>query len=127
MTSAWDAAARSRYSGVSAKRRLQCRTYLFRLQTNSANVSFHPAGHVLGSAQILIETDQVPVEIERGRYRRDHLLFELQIGHFEVVLLHPDIAAIHRRAKSVQQILRQRQIDTAVSEWIQAEKTAVHS
>ena len=55
---------------------------------------------------ILIEAHQIPVEIERGRYRGDDLLLELQVGGLHVVFLHADVAAVDGGAEAVEQILR---------------------
>ena len=68
-----------------------------------------------------IEADQIPVEIESRGDGGDHLLLELQIGDLQIVLLHADIAAVHRRSEAVQQILRDLQIEIAAGIRIQAE------
>ena len=49
---------------------------------------------------ILIEADQIPIEIQSGSDCGDHLLFELQVGGFHVVFLHPDIAACSRPSRN---------------------------
>ena len=77
---------------------------------------------LLARAHVLIEADQIPVEIQSRGYGGDHLLLELQIGDLQIVLLHADIAAIHRGAESVQQILRHLQIEIARRVRIQAEE-----
>ncbi len=74
---------------------------------------------------VLIEAHQIPVEIERGGNGGDHLLLELQIGDFHVVLLHADVAAVHGAAEAVEQVLRDRKIEIAVGERIQAVIVAV--
>ena len=51
---------------------------------------------------------------------------ELQIRDLDIVLLNTDIAPVHRRAQSVEQILRDLQIQIAGSIGIKAEKRAVH-
>ena len=47
----------------------QAVAYGEKLQLGSAQVSFHPAGHVLGSAQILIEMDGLRI-VNSGDYKR---------------------------------------------------------
>ena len=68
---------------------------------------------LLARAHVFIEADQVPVQVENRRNRGDHLLLELQVGHFQVVLLHADVAAVHRRSEPLQQVLRHLQIEVA--------------
>ena len=64
----------------------------------------------LPRAHVLPELHQVPIQVENGRYRGGHLLPELEIGHLDVVLLHADVAPVHGRSETVQQILRDLQI-----------------
>ena len=76
-------------------------------------------------AHVVVEAHQVPVEIERRRDGGDHLLLELQIADFQIVLLHADIAPVDGGAETVQQVLRDLQIEIAVGVRVQAEVTAV--
>ena len=43
-----------------------------RIAIGGASVSFHPAGHVLGSAQIAIRVDGAPTIVASGDYKRAH-------------------------------------------------------
>ena len=81
---------------------------------------------LLARMDILIETHQIPIKIQRRRHSSDDLLLKLQIRHFQIIFLHADIAAVHGAAKSVQQILRQLQIERATGIRIEAEESAVN-
>ncbi len=80
---------------------------------------------LLARAHVLVEADQIPVQIERRRYGGDHLLLELQIADLHVVPLHADVAAVDGASESLQQVLRDLQIEIAGSVRIQAEHLAV--
>ncbi len=77
---------------------------------------------LLARCQILMETHQIPIQIQHRRNRSDHLLLELQIGDLQVVLLHPDVAPIHRASEALQQVLRDLQIQIAARVRIQIEE-----
>src|SRR5215469_7423563 len=72
-----------------------------------------------------METDEVPIEVQHSRNGGDHLLLELQIGYLQIVLLHPDVPAVHRRSESLQQVLRHLKVEIAGGKGIQREKQAV--
>ncbi len=80
----------------------------------------------LPGLHILIEAHQIPIEVQHRRNRGDHLLLKLQIGDFDVVSLHPDIAAVYGGAEAVQQVLRNLEVDVAVGVRVEAEQIAVH-
>ena len=72
-----------------------------------------------------LKADQIPIQIERGGHRGDHLLLELQIAHLHVISLHANVAAVHGASESLQQILRDLQIQIAGGIRIQGEQLAV--
>ena len=76
----------------------------------------------LPGAHVLPELHQVPIQVENRRHRGGHLLPELQIGDLDVVLLHADVAPVHRRSETVQQVLRYLQIQVTRGVGIDAEK-----
>ena len=80
----------------------------------------------LPGAHVLPELHQIPIQVENRRHRGSHLRSELQIGHLDIVLLHADIAPVHRRSETVQQILGDLQIQIARGVGIDAEERAVH-
>ena len=52
--------------------------------------------------QVLLETDQIPIEVEDGGHGDDHLALELKIGHFHVVARYADIAAVNGLTEALQ-------------------------
>ena len=80
----------------------------------------------LPRAHVLPELHQVPIQVENRRHRGGHLRSELQIRHLDIVLLHPDVAAVHRRSETVQQILCDLQIQVTRRVGIDAEERAVY-
>ena len=86
----------------------------------SAAVKFALAG-----THVVPELHQVPIQVENGRNRGGHLLAELQIRHLDVVLLHADVAPIHGRSETVQQVLRDLQIEITGGVRIDVEERAV--
>ena len=53
-------------------------------------------------AQVLVEGHQVPIQVQDGGNRGDHLKLELQIGHLDIVSGDADVAAVHRGAEALQ-------------------------
>ncbi len=68
---------------------------------------------LLARTYVLMETHQVPIQIQDGRDRGDYLLLELQIGHFQIILLHTDVTAVDGRSESLQEILSHLKIQIA--------------
>ena len=60
---------------------------------------------LLLDAQILIEADQIPIEIEDGGDRGNDLLLELQVRDLHVVLGDANVSVVHGQTPALEQIL----------------------
>ncbi len=74
---------------------------------------------------VFVEAHQIPIEVERRGDGGDHLLLELQVGNFQVVLLHVNVAVVDCFAVAVQQVLRNRKIQKTGGVGVQVEEAAV--
>ena len=60
---------------------------------------------LLLGADVVVESNQIPIQLHHTGYRRNHLLLELQVGCFAVVARDTNVAVVHRHTEALQQVL----------------------
>ncbi len=70
---------------------------------------------VLGHLNRLVEGNQVPVQVHHRGDRGLHLQLEGEVAHLAIVFGDTDLPAVNRRAETLQQVLRNREVERG--EW----------
>ncbi len=72
------------------------------------------AQRLLFEANVVVESHQVPIQVQHRRDGSDQLQLHREIGGFDVVLRHADLAVVYGAAEALQKALRNSEIHITV-------------